>query len=57
VRTTFWGNWRRRETRKSSLLRRLSWSPSVSWSLGLTALFLVSILLLDASKRFLYFQF
>jgi alginate O-acetyltransferase complex protein AlgI len=45
------------ETRKPSLLPRLSWTPSILWSLGIAALFLVSILMLDASKRFLYFQF
>jgi D-alanyl-lipoteichoic acid acyltransferase DltB (MBOAT superfamily) len=40
-----------------SLFPHIRWKPSLRWSLGITALFCVVILLLDASTRFLYFQF
>ena len=43
--------------RLPNLLPGLRWRVSALWSLGITALFCVSILLLDASARFLYFQF
>ena len=39
------------------LLKGLRWKPTVVWSLGIAGLFCLSILLLDASKSFLYFQF
>ncbi|ADW67556.1 MBOAT family O-acyltransferase [Granulicella tundricola] len=45
------------QKRKPSLLPRLSWKPTTSWSLGLAMIFCIAILLLDASTRFLYFQF
>ncbi len=45
------------EPRMPSLLPRLLWRPTMVWSLGLTVMFCVVILLLDASTRFLYFQF
>lgn len=40
-----------------SLLPNLRWRPSLVWSLGMTALFCLTVVMLDASKRFLYFQF
>ncbi len=40
-----------------TLFPRLRWRTSALWSLGVTALLCASILLLDASTRFLYFQF
>ncbi len=43
--------------RTPSLLPRLAWRVSVAWSLSIALLFCLSILLLDASTRFLYFQF
>ncbi len=43
--------------RLPSLLSRLMWRPSASWSLALMVLFCLSILMLDTSTRFLYFQF
>jgi D-alanyl-lipoteichoic acid acyltransferase DltB (MBOAT superfamily) len=43
--------------RMPSLLPRLTWRISTAWSLATTLLFCASILLLDASTRFLYFQF
>ena len=51
------GQLRTNETRMPSLLPRLTWRPTAVWSVGLAALFCVAILLLDASTRFLYFQF
>ena len=45
------------DDRSGSLLPNLRWTPSLAWSCGLTALFCLTILMLDASKRFLYFQF
>jgi alginate O-acetyltransferase complex protein AlgI len=44
-------------TRFPRLLPQLRWRPSVTWSLLLTLLFCGSILMLDASTSFLYFQF
>jgi len=43
--------------RMPSLLPRLTWRISTVWSLGITLVFCLSVLLLDASTRFLYFQF
>jgi alginate O-acetyltransferase complex protein AlgI len=43
--------------RTRSLFPRLAWKPTLVWSLTLTVVFGLSILLLDASTRFLYFQF
>lgn len=40
-----------------SLLPKLTWHPTLKWSLGLSVLFAASILLLDANAAFLYFQF
>ena len=40
-----------------SLLPRFRWRVNALWSLGVTGLFCACILLLDASTRFLYFQF
>ena len=40
-----------------SILPGFRWRISAAWSLGLGLLFCVVILLLDASTRFLYFQF
>jgi alginate O-acetyltransferase complex protein AlgI len=45
------------QVRMPSLLPRLTWRVSAAWSLGIAALFCLSLLLLDASTRFLYFQF
>lgn len=45
------------EARAPSLFRRLLWKPNAVWSLGLATLFCLVILMLDASTRFLYFQF
>jgi alginate O-acetyltransferase complex protein AlgI len=45
------------QVRTPSLLPRLMWSASATWSLGIAMLFCISLLLLDASTRFLYFQF
>ncbi|HEY4381375.1 MAG TPA: MBOAT family O-acyltransferase [Acidobacteriaceae bacterium] len=47
----------RDQVRKPSLLPRLTWRPSALWSFGITLLLCAAILLLDASTRFLYFQF
>jgi alginate O-acetyltransferase complex protein AlgI len=43
--------------RLPSLLPRLSWRPTALWSFSLMILFCISILMLDAGTRFLYFQF
>lgn len=43
--------------RMPSLLPRLTWRPTAVWSIGLAMLFCIVILMLDASTRFLYFQF
>jgi alginate O-acetyltransferase complex protein AlgI len=40
-----------------SLLPRLLWRPTMVWSVALTLLFGISILMLDANAAFLYFQF
>jgi alginate O-acetyltransferase complex protein AlgI len=40
-----------------SLFPWLRWYPTMSWSLGLTVLLCSSILMLDSSTSFLYFQF
>jgi alginate O-acetyltransferase complex protein AlgI len=45
------------QVRKPSLLPGLRWRASAVWSLGIAALFCMTLLLLDASTRFLYFQF
>jgi len=45
------------EVRKPSILPNLRWRPTATWSLGLTFVFCLAILLLDASTSFLYFQF
>ena len=41
----------------SLIAANLLWRPTLTWSLALTALFSMAILMLDASTRFLYFQF
>ena len=41
----------------SLIAARLLWRPTMIWSFGLTGLFCMVILMLDASTRFLYFQF
>jgi alginate O-acetyltransferase complex protein AlgI len=51
------GQFTRDTVRLPSLLSRLVWRPTASWSLALMVLFCLSILLLDTSTRFLYFQF
>ena len=43
--------------RMPSLLPRLNWRPTAIWSLGLTAIFCLSVLMLDGGAKFLYFQF
>jgi alginate O-acetyltransferase complex protein AlgI len=43
--------------RLPSLLPRLNWRPTAIWSIGLMILFCASILMLDTTKSFLYFQF
>jgi alginate O-acetyltransferase complex protein AlgI len=40
-----------------SVLPHLRWRPNAAWSLGLAGVLCVVILMLDASTRFLYFQF
>ena len=40
-----------------SLFPNFRWKPTATWSVGIAALFCVAILMLDASARFLYFQF
>jgi alginate O-acetyltransferase complex protein AlgI len=40
-----------------SLFASMRWQPTLSWSFGLTLLLCVSILMLDSSTSFLYFQF
>jgi D-alanyl-lipoteichoic acid acyltransferase DltB (MBOAT superfamily) len=45
------------QVRMPSLLPRLRWRVSAAWSMGIAVLFCLSLLLLDASTRFLYFQF
>ena len=40
-----------------SLLPGLNWTPTAIWSFALAALFCLSIMMLDVSTRFLYFQF
>lgn len=42
---------------KRNLLPHFRYRLTVAWSLGITAIFCACILLLDASTRFLYFQF
>ena len=44
-------------TRLPSLLPNLTWRPTIAWSTGLTVLFCVAILMLEANAQFLYFQF
>jgi D-alanyl-lipoteichoic acid acyltransferase DltB (MBOAT superfamily) len=51
------GQLTRDTVRLPSLLPRLAWHPTIVWSLTLMALFCISILMLDTSTRFLYFQF
>jgi D-alanyl-lipoteichoic acid acyltransferase DltB (MBOAT superfamily) len=51
------GQLTRDTVRLPSLLSRLMWRPSAAWSLALMVLFCLSILMLDTSTRFLYFQF
>jgi alginate O-acetyltransferase complex protein AlgI len=51
------GQLSRDTVRLPSLLPRLSWRPTALWSLSLMILFCISILMLDAGTRFLYFQF
>jgi alginate O-acetyltransferase complex protein AlgI len=41
----------------SLVLPNLTWRPVMAWSLGLTVLFCLAILMLDAGTPFLYFQF
>ena len=41
----------------SLVLPNLTWRPVMAWSLGLTVVFCLAILMLDAGTRFLYFQF
>ena len=43
--------------RYPSLLPRLFWRPTAAWSLSLTSVLCMVLLMLDASTRFLYFQF
>jgi alginate O-acetyltransferase complex protein AlgI len=43
--------------RLPSLLPRWSWRMTPAWSAAIMFLFCASILLLDSSTRFLYFQF
>jgi alginate O-acetyltransferase complex protein AlgI len=43
--------------RLPSLLSRLMWRPTAAWSFAIMILFCLSILMLDTSTRFLYFQF
>ena len=43
--------------RYPSLINRLTWRANAAWSLSITAVLSLCILMLDASTRFLYFQF
>ena len=43
--------------RLPSLLSRVMWRPTAAWSFAIMLLFCLSILMLDTSTRFLYFQF
>ena len=45
------------ETPRPSLIPWLNWQPTAAWSVGLMLLFCASILMLDSSTSFLYFQF
>jgi alginate O-acetyltransferase complex protein AlgI len=47
----------RDEVRLPSLLPDLAWGATATWSLAVTVLFCLSILMLDTTTRFLYFQF
>ncbi len=51
------GQLTRDTVRLPSLLSRLIWRPTAAWSLALMVLFCLSLLMLDTSSRFLYFQF
>jgi alginate O-acetyltransferase complex protein AlgI len=51
------GQMGRDTVRLPSLLSRLMWRPTIGWSLALVVLFCLSVLLLDTSTQFLYFQF
>ncbi|WP_433970886.1 MBOAT family O-acyltransferase [Tunturiibacter lichenicola] len=51
------GQLKRDTVRLSSLLPRLMWRPTAAWSFVLMVLFGLSLLMLDTSTRFLYFQF
>jgi alginate O-acetyltransferase complex protein AlgI len=51
------GQLARDEVRLPSLLPRLKWRSTFAWSLAVTVFFCLSILMLDTSTRFLYFQF
>ncbi len=45
------------ERHPSLIAPKLLWRPTMVWSFGLTGVFCMVILMLDASTRFLYFQF
>jgi D-alanyl-lipoteichoic acid acyltransferase DltB (MBOAT superfamily) len=45
------------EDRGPSLLPRLLWRPTMMWSLSLSVVFCVVMMLLDSTTSFLYFQF
>jgi alginate O-acetyltransferase complex protein AlgI len=47
----------RDEVRLPSLLPHLKWRATATWSVVVTILFCLSILMLDTTTRFLYFQF
>jgi D-alanyl-lipoteichoic acid acyltransferase DltB (MBOAT superfamily) len=51
------GNLARDEIRLPSLFPSLNWRPTVIWSLAVTVIFCLSLLMLDTTTRFLYFQF
>ena len=45
------------EVRLPSLLPNLYWRPTIVWSLSLAFLFFISMVMLNANAKFLYFQF
>ena len=53
----FLGQLDKESVRSKTIFPSLIWQPNMMWSLTLTVLLCSSILLLDASTRFLYFQF
>jgi D-alanyl-lipoteichoic acid acyltransferase DltB (MBOAT superfamily) len=51
------GQYGTNDARLRSLFPTIRWRPTAVWSIGVASLFCAAILFLDASTRFLYFQF